>query len=81
MTATEKHYTIYEIAELWTISPEKVRRLFQDAPGVLKIGDRAPLTKRKTRPHVMLRIPQSVLERFHEERSGGFRAKVQLRRG
>ena len=47
---------------MWSISPDTVRRLFRDVPGVLKIV--RPETKRK-REYITLRIPQSVLERAH----------------
>jgi len=67
MTATEKHYTVQEIATQWQVSVKSVQRFFCDAPGVLKIG-----VKRLT-----LRIPASVLERCHEQRSRGFGPKVQ----
>ena len=77
--ATERHYTVQEVAEMWSVSEEKVRRMFQDVPGVLKIGFPGILPGRK-RPHVTLRIPASVLERFHQERSAGFRLEIQPRR-
>jgi hypothetical protein len=76
--AEERHYTVQEIAETWQVSAMTVRRLFQDEPGVLKIGHAR--TMRRARPHITLRIPASVLERFHEQRSGGFGAEVERRR-
>lgn len=78
-TAEEKHFSVPQVAELWGLSGEKVRRMFQDVPGVLKIGFPGILPGRK-RPHVTLRIPASVLQRFHEDRSGSFRPEVQRRR-
>lgn len=59
--ASERHYSIQQIAELWGVSENTVRRSFEDYPGVLKIGIR--------RHRVTLRIPDSVLRRFHKERS------------
>jgi hypothetical protein len=79
--ALEQHYTVHQIAEAWGISAEKVRRLFQDAPGVLKIESPNIFSRMKKRPHVTLRIPASVLARFHEERSAGFSLKIQRGRG
>jgi len=73
--AIERHYTIYEIAEQWKVSAMTVRRCFEDQPGVLKLSFGRRLAG-KGRPHVTLRIPESVLERFHQQRSMGFRLKV-----
>ena len=62
----ERHYAVTEIAELWNLSADKVRELFEDEPGVLVIGDRSPRRKRR---YVTLRIPQSVLDRVHSRLS------------
>jgi hypothetical protein len=62
----ERHYAVTEIAELWNLSADKVRELFQDEPGVLVIGERRPCRKRR---YVTLRIPQSVVERVHSRLS------------
>lgn len=62
MAALERHYTVQEVAKLWKISPEKVRRLFRDVAGVLKLGSEE--TRRK-RGYIALRIPESVLQRVH----------------
>jgi hypothetical protein len=68
----ERHYAVAEIAELWNLSPDKVRELFENEPGVLVIGERSPRHKRR---YVTLRIPQKVLERVHHRLSSksGFR--------
>lgn len=58
----ERHYAVAEIAEMWNLSADKVRELFESEPGVLVIGERRPRHKRR---YVTLRIPQSVLERVH----------------
>ena len=47
---------------MWSISPDTVRRLFRDVPGMLRIV--RPETRRK-RGYVTLRIPESVLLRVH----------------
>ena len=78
--ATERHYRILEVSKLWGISAEKVRRLFQDVDGVLKLGEPG-LAKRKKRPYVTLLIPESVLTRFHQQRSAGFHVEIQRGRG
>ncbi|MFY9937839.1 MAG: hypothetical protein WB780_12680 [Candidatus Acidiferrales bacterium] len=62
----ERHYAVTEIAEMWNLSADKVRELFEDEPGVLVIGERNPRRKRR---YVTLRIPQSVLERVHRRLS------------
>lgn len=69
MTATEKHYTVQEVAEFWGLDEKTVRRLLRDQPGVLAIT--APPSRTK-RSYATLRIPASVLERFHEDRSRGW---------
>ncbi len=65
--AMERHYSVKEIAERWSLDESTVRRLFQDEPGVLKIG-RSGSRSRK-RNYVTLRIPESIVERFHSERT------------
>ena len=58
----ERHYAVIEVAELWNLSPDKVREIFEHEPGVLVIGDRNPRHKRR---YLTLRIPQTVLLRVH----------------
>ena len=60
--AVERHYTPAEVAELWNLDVETIRRIFQDEPGVVVL--QAPVKKGK-RPYKTIRIPQSVLERVH----------------
>jgi len=62
----ERHYAVAEIAEVWNLSADKVRELFENEPGVLVIGERSPRHKRR---YITLRIPQSVLERVHRRLS------------
>jgi hypothetical protein len=58
----ERHYVVAEIAELWHLSSDAVRKLFQDEPGVLVLdGQGAPHKRRYT----TLRVPESVLKRVH----------------
>jgi hypothetical protein len=63
---SDRHYSVKEIAELWSLSPDVVRRLFEREPGVLVLGDFDSPYKRRYRT---LRIPQSVLERVHRRMS------------
>jgi len=61
--ATERHYSVAEVAEMWNLSADAVRRLFQNEPGVLVLGDSRP--KYGKRRYATLRIPESVLERVY----------------
>jgi hypothetical protein len=65
--ATERHYSVAEVAELWKLSKSKVRKIFQDEPGVLALGEPRPRFGRR-RGYVTLRIPESVLGRVHRSR-------------
>jgi len=66
-TAFEPHFTIQEIAALWQLSEDSVRKLFQGEPGVLEIGQgKKPLKRASYRT---FRIPQSVVERVHRRLS------------
>jgi hypothetical protein len=62
----EKHYTVSELAKLWSLSDDKVRDLFRDRPGVLKLASPETLKKRG---YVCLRIPESVANRVHQQLS------------
>jgi hypothetical protein len=62
--ASERHYTIAEVGEMWNLSKDTVRRIFQNEPGVLVLGDTSP--RRRKRPYKTLRIPASVAQRVHE---------------
>ena len=35
----QRHYTVPEVADMWNLSPDAVRRLFEIEPGVLVLGD------------------------------------------
>jgi hypothetical protein len=62
----ERHYTVAEIAALWNLSVDSVRKLFRNEAGVLAIGTVSPRGRRR---YVTLRIPASVLERVHQQMS------------
>jgi hypothetical protein len=62
-----RHYTVEEIAELWRISEEFVRRLFEREPGVLVLGSSG--ASRHKRRYRTVRIPEPVLERVHKRLS------------
>ena len=63
--ALERHYSVPEIAELWSMSEKSVRRLFAGEGGVLEWGTPETLRRRGYRN---LRIPESVLIRVHQRR-------------
>lgn len=58
----ERHYTVAEIADLWSLSRDAVRKVFEREPGVLVLGSDGSRSKRG---YHTLRIPESVLERVH----------------
>jgi hypothetical protein len=64
--AFERHYTVREIAVLWQLSEDTVRRCFQGEPGVVRI---ATCRKGSKRRYITLRIPESVVERVHRKLS------------
>jgi hypothetical protein len=61
--SSERHYAPAEVAALWNLNVETIRRLFQNEPGVMVL--QAPV-KRGRRPYKTIRIPQTVLERVHQ---------------
>jgi hypothetical protein len=60
-TAFERHYAVDELAELWGVSDDFVRRLFLSEPGVIVFFKYRP----GRRTYRTLRIPESVAERVH----------------
>jgi hypothetical protein len=65
-SALEPHYSVQVLAELWRLDESTVRRIFEAAPGVLRLGN----DKRRTgkREYITLRIPASVAEREYQRR-------------
>ena len=57
----ERHYTPEELGDLWALSTDSVRRLFEREPGVLVIER----TRTSARRYRTLRIPESVALRVH----------------
>jgi hypothetical protein len=62
-----RHYTIAEIAVMWCLSPNAVRKIFEKEPGILILGDTQP--RRGKRRYTTLRVPEFVLERVHRRMS------------
>jgi transcriptional regulator GlxA family with amidase domain len=63
----ERHYSVAELAERWNLSPDTIRKLFENEPGVLMLGE--SLTRRGKRRYTTLRIPASVAARVHRRLS------------
>lgn len=57
----ERHYTINELASMWSLSGEFVRQLVQHEPGVTEWVRQRPGRRR----YRVLRVPQSVVERVY----------------
>ena len=58
----EPHYSVADLAQSLNLSPDAVRRLFEDEPGVLVLGGGNRGGKRR---YTTLRIPKSVAERVY----------------
>jgi hypothetical protein len=61
----ERHYSPAELAELWNLSVDTLRRLFVNEPGVLQISS----PRRGRRNYATMRIPETVAERVHRKLS------------
>lgn len=60
--AFERHFSPDELAELWGLSSDTMRRLFEREPGVLVVEHTKNNARRRYRT---LRIPESVALRVH----------------
>ncbi len=58
----ERHYSVAEIAEMWNLSRDVVRNLFQKEAGVFVYGDDRSRSKRG---YHTIRIPESIVERVY----------------
>ena len=67
MAAIEKHYSVKDVAAMWSLSDEAIRRLFRGEPGVIKLAAVEARPKVRKRDYVTLRIPESVVLRVHEK--------------
>ena len=61
----EEHYTPSEVAKLWGVSPDWIRRRFMCEPGVLILS----VPKVGKRRYSVIRIPASVEARVYAELS------------
>lgn len=58
-TTFEKHYRISDLARLWGLGRETVRKLVKDDPGVVKIR----MGRKKA--HTVYSVPESAAHRIH----------------
>jgi hypothetical protein len=56
----DRYFSVKEIADRLNLSQDSVRKLFQNEPGVLVLGDQSSKYKRR---YTTLRIPEPVLQR------------------
>lgn len=66
--ALERNYRVGEIAENLRVSRQTVTKLFENEPGVIKIGKGLGRYRRK-RPYLTLIIPESVFMRVKARHS------------
>lgn len=66
----ERHYTVDEIAELWNLGYNTVKKIFFEEEGVLRLGEPSRLMggrkKEYKRRYITLRIPESVMARVRD---------------
>lgn len=61
---TEKHFTVLELAELWNLHTNTIRKLFERVPDAVRITmPTVGKDGKRKRSYTTLRIPQSVAER------------------
>jgi hypothetical protein len=58
----ERHYSPADLGELWNLSADTVRRMFENEPGVLVFENPTRSSSRRFRT---LRIPESVAQRVY----------------
>jgi hypothetical protein len=59
-TSFERHYRIGDLARLWSLGRETVRKLVKDDPGVIKIR----MGRKKA--HTTYSVPESAARRIHK---------------
>jgi hypothetical protein len=58
-TTFERHYRVGELAKLWSLGRETVRKLVKDDPRVIKIR----MGRKKS--HTVYSVPESAAQRIH----------------
>jgi hypothetical protein len=66
--ADEQHYTPQALADRWSLSATKIRRMFENEPDVLRIGEQSRREGRRQlkRGYYTMRIPASTAERVYK---------------
>ena len=62
--SVEKHYSVSELATIWKLSENTIRRMFEHEPGVIRWGAGEGRFKRR---YITLRIPETVVLRVHRQ--------------
>jgi hypothetical protein len=66
LPALEPHFSVQVLAEMWRLDESTIRRIFEDAPGVLRLANERRRSGK--REYVTLRIPASVAQREYQKR-------------
>ena len=74
----EHHVTVSQLATLWNMADDTVRRLFENEPGVLKLPGLPGRRRRKDgtikrafiRPYTKMWIPESVVRKVYARLTG-----------
>lgn len=61
-----QHYSVAQVAKMWGLSDDAVRRIFEKEPDVLVLAEKRHVSRRIYRT---LRIPAFVIERVHKRLS------------
>ena len=64
----KQHYTPQALADRWSLSATKIRRMFENEPDVLRIGEQSRREGRRQlkRGYYTMRIPASTAERVYK---------------
>jgi len=67
--AIDKNYLYRptELAMLFSLSDDTVRRMFDDVPGVMRIGEQPKRTRSGRRPRITMRIPAAIARKIYHE--------------
>ena len=62
--AFERHLSVQDVSQMWSLSEDKVRAIFEHEPGVIVIGNEETRYRRGYRT---LRIPESIVRNVHKK--------------
>jgi hypothetical protein len=63
--AGDRHYTVAELAKIWHLSPNTIRRQVENEPGVVRIAAAHPYRNSRKRHMTQIRVPERVALRVH----------------